>query len=463
MNRVLLLLPLCSLFFLSCHINTGESEYTKKSERSSPDKILSVSEVPEPDVDVFGIEENHDADIHIIRRNESLSTILRRYGLTSRQIHDLNNASAGTFDVRRMRAGRRLHLYTRADESAHSEELTHVVYEENQSDYIRFNISDSITVTRGSKPVEIKTRTVSGEINNSLYQALQRSNVDPQLTHRLAEVFAWQVDFYRIQRGDHFKVLFEEKLVDGQVAEIGRIKAAMFHHRNQDYYAFHYEQNGMDEYFDEEGNSMRRQFMAAPLNYSRISSRFTNRRYHPVLQRNMPHHGTDYAAPTGTPIRAVGEGVVTAARYGRNNGNFIRIRHNSTYETGYLHMSRFAEGIQSGVKVEQGQIIGYVGQTGLATGPHLCFRFWMNGEPVDPQRIELPPAEPIATEHRMDYLARQEELLNQLDEDPDSILNRPVTFALQIGYSGVLSGEHDTRSELMESAFDQIPHQTQDM
>ncbi|MGM0739562.1 MAG: M23 family metallopeptidase [Bacteroidota bacterium] len=171
-------------------------------------------------------------------------------------------------------------------------------------------------------------------------------------------------------------------------------------------------------------------------------ARFSNRRYHPVLKRNIPHHGTDYAAPVGTPIRAVGDGVITAARYGRNNGNYIRIRHNSVYETGYLHMSRFASGMQPGTEVEQGQVIGYVGATGLATGPHLCFRFWQHGQPVDPQRIDLPPAEPIQQKHHGAFAVRKRELLTKLGIEPDTVIVQPAIFAIQIGYNGVLS-EHN--------------------
>ncbi|MDG5767361.1 peptidoglycan DD-metalloendopeptidase family protein [Balneolales bacterium ANBcel1] len=394
----------------------------------------------EPRLDSFGIDEDFDVTVHSIRRNQSLSTILRNHGYSHRQIHELSIASRGVFDVRRIRAGRPLHLYSHTDETeGPAGNPAYIIYEENQLDYVRFEISDSITVVRGSKPKEVQTRLVSGEIRGSLYQTLRQLDVNPDLTYRLADVFAWQIDFYRIQPGDRFKVLYEEHLVDGRVIETGKIKAAIFTHWNQDYYAFHYRQNDMDEYFDEAGNSLRRQFMAAPLDYTRISSRFTNSRYHPVLNRNMPHHGTDYAAPVGTPIRAVGDGVVTTAGYGRNNGNFVRIRHNSIYETGYLHMSRFADGIRAGVTVNQGQVIGYVGATGLATGPHLCFRFWEHGQPVDPRRIDLPPADPIHTMHRMAFTDRKIGLLEELGLNPDSLITRPATLAGNIGYSGVLS------------------------
>lgn len=439
MTRLIQILILLVLAVTACEF-TGERSQT--SNISEPDVEETSQPVPEePVFNAFGIDESLDVATHTIRRNESLSAILRGHGITPAVIHEMSRASSGVFDVRRIRAGQPLHIYSRTD-STGSDRVAFVVYEDNHAEFIRFHLSDSIFVERDQKPFEIRTRLVDASITSSLYQTMRQIGVDPQLTHRLADVYAWQVDFYRIQPGDHFKVLFEERLIDGEVAEIGRVKAAIFTHRNQDFYAFHYRQNGQDEYFDAEGNSLRRQFMAAPLDYTRISSRFTNRRFHPVLKRNMPHHGTDYAAPVGTPIRAVGDGTITVARYDRNNGNYIRIRHNSIYETGYLHMSRFANGMQPGVQVEQGQIIGYVGQTGLATGPHLCFRFWEHGRPVDPRRIDLPPADPIQEEHRQSFSARKAQLRTELGFEDDAVLKPPAIFAIQMGYNGVLSSQN---------------------
>ncbi|MEX0681531.1 MAG: peptidoglycan DD-metalloendopeptidase family protein [Balneolales bacterium] len=437
MYRVLTILILGSFGLSSCDFRTAPSDSSATIHISDVQPEI-FDQDPAPILDAFGIDESLHVQTHYIRRHESLSSILRGRGLNSRQIYELSNASTEIFNVRRMQAGRPLHLYSTVDTTGNPQNITYVVYEENQTDYVKFSLNDSIFVTRQSKPVEIKTRLISEEIHGSVYETMSQAGIDHQLTHRLAEVFAWQIDFYRIRPGDHFKVLFEERYVDGEAAGIGRIKAAVFNHRGRDFYAFHFQQNEMDEYFDEEGNSLRRQFLAAPLDYSRISSRFTHRRYHPVLKRNMPHHGTDYAAPSGTPIRAVGDGEITLSRYDRNNGNYIRIRHNSVYETGYLHMSRFARGIQTGTKVEQGQIIGYVGASGLATGSHLCFRFWEHDRPVDPRSIDLPPADPIKHEHRVAYLNRRINLLNQLEINPDSVINQPVIFALDLGYSGIL-------------------------
>lgn len=435
MNRFCKTLALSVLFFslvVGCEFDGNRAH----SETELTDAIAEAASVQK---DVFGVDTSLNMETHVIRRNESLSQILGSRGFSGAQINALSHASSGIFDVRRIRAGRPLHLYTAANPSGDHQTITTLVYEESRTDFVRFEMGDSIAVVRDIRAIETRPRMVQGEIKSSLYEALRELDVDRQLTMRLADVFAWQVDFYRIQRGDHFQVLFEEQFIDDERVGVGRIKAALFNHRNEDYYAFHYVQNGINEYFDEYGNSMRRQFMAAPLDYTRISSRFSHSRFHPVLGRHMPHHGTDYAAPVGTPIRAVGDGVITTARYDRNNGNYVRIRHNSIYETGYLHMSRFADGIKSGVQVQQGQIIGYVGATGLATGPHLCFRFWQHGRPVDPHRIDLPPADPIHPEHLLTFAERRNRFIEEMGLQDRLSLEPPIQFAGNIGYSGFLN------------------------
>jgi murein DD-endopeptidase MepM/ murein hydrolase activator NlpD len=215
----------------------------------------------------------------------------------------------------------------------------------------------------------------------------------------LVDVYAWQIDFFRIQKGDWFKVIYEEKLVDGQPVGVGKILAVQFKHEGRQFQAYYFDQGSGTDYFDEEGNSLRKAFLKAPLNFTRISSRYTPRRFHPVQKRWKAHLGTDYAAPTGTPIQTVGDGVVVEAGYNSGNGNYVKVKHNGTYTTQYLHMSRIAKGMRKGAHVKQGQTIGFVGSTGLATGPHLCFRFWKNGKQVDALKVEIPPSEPIESEH----------------------------------------------------------------
>lgn len=405
----------------------SQSEEATADQTAGPDQASASNAVPatlidySPPADAYGIRLNaYDIEHQRVRRGQTLSTILSPRGVSHRTIHELSNAARGTFDLRRIQSGRKLSYYTNPETS----ELAYFVYHPNQREFVVFELQgeDGIHVRTGTKEVETKLTRIEGDIESSLYVSLMQAGASPALVNRLSEVYAWQVDFHRIMPNDHFAVVYEEEFIDGERVGIGSIEAALFHHRGEDYHAVYFEKkDGHGSYYDLEGNSLQREFLRAPLEYSRISSRFTNRRYHPVLGRNMPHHGTDYAAPTGTPIRAVGDGVIVHSAYDRNNGNYIRIRHNSTYETGYLHMSRRASGMQRGARVEQGQIIGYVGATGLATGPHLCFRFWQNNQPVDPYKVEIPPAEPVEEEYKAEFYEVRNQKIQLLFPDADSI------------------------------------------
>ncbi|TVQ13465.1 MAG: peptidase M23 [Balneolaceae bacterium] len=424
--RLLMLAPLCFLV-ASCITDVNETQYEPGIQG-----ITDVALVEEPVLDSFGIEaEKYDVHTYRIRRNDNLSGILTQYSISHPTVNGIVNASRGIFDVRRIVAGRPMHIYTSADSL---QRVEHIVYEHSYRDYVVFSLGEEITVRAEQKELEKRLRYVEGIINGSLYATLTEAGADPALVSEMASVFAWQVDFYRIQRGDSFRVLYEEELIEGIPVSIGKIKAAQLLHFGREYNAIHYVQDGRVEYFDTDGNSLRKAFLRAPLEYTRISSRFTNRRFHPILRRNIPHHGTDYAAPTGTPIRAVGDGVVTRSAFDRNNGNYVRIRHNSVYETGYLHMSRIANGIRPGASVSQGQIIGYVGSTGLATGPHLCFRFWKNGQPVDPHRVEMPSSDPIQNSHKLAFEMRRDHLLTLLDSGTS--VNEPPAWSISSQIAG---------------------------
>ncbi len=371
------------------------------AEPQIPVEPAAIEQVELP-TDVYGLPDlNYDVTERNVRRGETLSTILSAHGVNHRTIHDITVASADVFNVRRINAGRTIRFY-KDEESGH---LDYFVYIPERSSFVVFNLTgETPEVYRDERAQSVEVQRIEGTIEGSLYLSLMEQGGSPALVSALAQVFAWQVDFYRIQRGDSYKVVYEEYFIDDEPAGIGRIKAAYFNHRGREYHGIYFVQgDGRGTYFDLEGNSLQKAFLRAPLDYTRISSRFTNRRYHPVLRRNMPHHGTDYAAPVGTPIRAVGDGQIVHSGYDRNNGNYIRIRHNSVYDTGYLHMSRIAGGMRRGAQVRQGDVIGFVGATGLATGPHLCFRFWQNGQPVDPYRVEMPPSEPIDEAYLAEY------------------------------------------------------------
>jgi murein DD-endopeptidase MepM/ murein hydrolase activator NlpD len=248
-----------------------------------------------------------------------------------------------------------------------------------------------------------------------LYESVLAAGGTAQLVNKLADIYAWRLDLNRIQPGDQFKLIFEEKQVNGITISYGALKAAFFEHNGQPLYAIGFDQgNGMG-YFDQDGKSFKKAFLKEPLEYSRVSSRFNLNRFHPVQKRFKAHLGTDFAAPRGTPIRSVGDGVIVEAAYTSGNGYYVKIKHNQTYTTQYLHLSKFAKGIRPGKRVLQEQTIGYVGSTGLATGPHLCYRLWKNGKQVDALRVKLPLAEPVRPKNRPAFFATKVEVIKRME------------------------------------------------
>ncbi|MEQ9105328.1 MAG: peptidoglycan DD-metalloendopeptidase family protein [Rhodothermales bacterium] len=336
-----------------------------------------------------------------IPRNATFSDLLTPYGVPYERIVTLAQDSRSTFDVRRLKSARPYRVYM--NDSTNT--ARYLVYEPNVTSYVVFDLAGSGTVRLVDRPVETRLRTVEGTITSSLYVTLMQQDIHPAVATRMSEVFAWQIDFYRIQKGDSFRIIFEEEYIGDEAVGVGDILAARFKHFGSDFYAFRYvnEEADLDEHYDQDGNSLRKAFLIAPVEYSRISSGYSGRRFHPVQKRYKAHLGTDYAADRGTPIKATGDGIVTEATFGQYNGNYVKIRHNSTYTTQYLHMSRIASGMRPGVKVKQGQVIGYVGATGLATGNHVCYRFWMNGQQVDHRRLDIPSVGPIPDSHRASF------------------------------------------------------------
>ncbi len=376
---------------------------------------------------LYGINiDNFEIIEGTIKRNQNLSGILTQYNVSMTTIDLLARNFKDVFDVRKIATNKKYTVMVGQD-SLKTAKL--FVYEPNPLEYVVFNLSDSMDVYKEARKVDTVVLHTSGIINSSLYNTIIDAGATPTLASNLSDVFAWQIDFFRIQKGDRFKVVYEEYQVEGERVGTGKILAAYFEHFNNPYYGVHFDHDGTVGYFDETGNSLKKAFLKAPLNYSRISSRFTNSRYHPVLKRSRPHHGVDYAAPTGTPIQSIGDGVIEQASFSGGNGNYVRIKHNSVYTTGYLHLSKFGPGIKAGVRVKQGQVIGYVGTTGLSTGPHLCFRVWMNGKPVNPLSIQSPPSEPIKEEHKAVFNLIMQEKINMLNniyysEPQDEIVAR---------------------------------------
>lgn len=365
-----------------------------------------------------------------VRYGETLSDLLRSRGISPRTVADFRSAAGETFDVDQLRAGDAYRFYESVDAPG---ELRYLVYEPDPTTYVVFDLTAPIDVIVGRHPVRTAQRAVAGVVERSLYESLQETDAPIAVALELSEVFAWQVDFYRIQPGDRYKVIYEQRRVQGQPVGVGRILGAYFEHADTSFYAVYFDQGNGGDYFDGQGRSLRKQFLKAPLQFQRISSRYSRSRYHPVANEYRAHLGTDYAAAPGTPVRSVGDGTVAVAGYDRANGRWVKIRHNGTYSTGYLHLSGIADGIREGVEVRQGEVIGYVGSTGLATGPHLHYHFWKNGRAVDPTTVELPPSEPIDEEYRPAYERRRAdvvETLEQISYPQNRELTGPLALAL---------------------------------
>jgi len=270
----------------------------------------------------------------------------------------------------------------------------------------------------GEKPTTVEKKLAHGTIASNLWDAMLENNINPMMSIELSEIYAWSIDFFGLKKGDQFFVIYEERFLDSTSVGIEKIQAALFNHQNKDFYAIYFVQDDNGTYFDEDGGSLRREFLKAPLKYNRISSRFSKNRFHPVLKIYRPHSGIDYAAPEGTPVYSVGDGVVIKKGYQKNGaGNYVKIKHNSVYTTQYAHLKAFSKGLKNGDHIVQGQLIGYVGRTGYATGPHLDFRFFKNGEAVDPLKVDAPPVEPIKKINREEFEKLKVEFLHVLDKD----------------------------------------------
>ena len=350
---------------------------------------------------------------HTIASGESFGALLGKRGIGTAQIYKIAAAVENDFNVRRIRAGIEVQFAT-GDSSLFP---AFFIYPESKYEYWIIGLQDSIYAKKVEKEREVRRRAISGTIDDALYLSVGRSGGTQALAMSLVEVYAWTIDFFRLQKGDAFSVIYEEEYVDDTVyVGFKSIVAANLTHMGNDFYSFPYENElGFHDYYDEEGRSLRKTFLRAPLNFTRISSRYSGRRFHPVQKRWKAHLGTDYAAPTGTPIMTTADGVIIAAQYTSANGNYVKVRHNSTYATQYLHMSKIKPGIRNGVKVKQGDVIGYVGSTGLATGPHVCYRFWANGRQVDPYKQKLPDAKPLTADRMEAYQSYMTRLKVELD------------------------------------------------
>lgn len=332
-----------------------------------------------------------------IQSGDNFTAWMGRLGLPSANSYPLLQACGETFDVRKMRAGNSYEAYYTADSLRL---LQYVVYHNNRLDMTIFRCFDSLAVWKYTKPTEKVRRYADVTIESSLIADMIAGGSSTAAAYKLADIYAWTVDFFGLQKGDRFRMIYDEIMCDGEAMDVDTVFFALCNHAGKEFPAIMYDQgDGGNRYWNEKGESLKKAFLKAPLNFTRISSGYTTHRLHPVTRKVQPHLAVDYAAPTGTPVWSIGDGVVLSAGYSGAAGNMIKIKHNGTYTTAYLHLSKYASGIKAGAHVRQGQIIGYVGSTGRSTGPHLDFRVYKNGSPINPLKMESPSAEPIKKEN----------------------------------------------------------------
>jgi murein DD-endopeptidase MepM/ murein hydrolase activator NlpD len=369
-----------------------------------PGKLEVLQEQPQE----AGIIYRYGLPVHLfevvtgtVRPNQMLSKVLDDLGVGEKTINSIVEKARGIFDVRKFKTGNKYFGFFSKDDSLSN--LAYLVYENDPANYVVIQLADSIKVWSGENKIDTVRRNFAASIQTSLWNAFTDHKANPVLAHNLSEIYAWSIDFFGLQQGDSLRVVYDALYIDSTCIGIGKIHGAWFRHMNSDYWAIPYTQDGSETFFDNDGKNLRKAFLKAPLKFSRISSRFSSSRIHPILKIARPHYGVDYCAPAGTPVHAIGDGVIVKAGRDGASGNMLRIKHNSTYTTAYLHLRSFASGIKPGSHVKQGDVIGYVGSTGLSTGPHLDFRFYKNDSPVDPLRVESPTADPIKKENLTSY------------------------------------------------------------
>jgi len=400
MNKIFLTL-IISILLISC----GE----KKPE------LIPAEIVKEKIIKQFGFTlNNYTVKRDTVKSGDSFGSILEDNNLFYPQIYNIVQKAKKVFDVRRINIGKPYSVLFSKDSLKTPQVF---IYQPNLIDYVVVSLTDSLWAEKKSKAVKLVEFEAEGKITSSLSETMEEKKLSPLLSNELSEIYAWTIDFFRLEKGDNFKVIYSSKFVDDSISVgLNRIHSAYFEHRGKPYYAIEFEtdaKKGLVEYFDENGKNLRRAFLRAPVQFSRISSRYNLKRKIAFYGRVRPHRGTDFAAPRGTPIRATASGTVTKSSYTRSNGNYVKIKHNGTYSTQYLHMDK--RGVKVGQFVNQGDYIGTVGMTGNTSGPHVCYRFWKNGKQVDPLRQKLPEAKPISNELKEKYLVHMAPIKKQLD------------------------------------------------
>ena len=382
--------------------------------KSEPKKITQAQK-SRPVIEQFGFNFN---DFNVlndtIHRGDTFGSIIDNQNIGDKQVYDIIEKARDSFDVRIIRIGKPFILLRSKDRF---KKLQVFIYQPDRSNYYVIDLRDSVVVHKKARPISVKQRTIAGKLDGSLSEALNKQGVDGALANKLTKVYAWSIDFFKLKKGDKFGVTFTERYIDDTIYDgVDSLKAAFFEYKGKLIYAFPFAQNersGKLDYYDEHGKALKNFFLKAPLKFVNITSRFTKHRFHPVQLRWKAHKGTDYAAPTGTPIMTTANGIVEQTGYTAGNGNFVKVKHDRTYSTQYLHMSKIL--VRRGQRVNQGSIIGRVGSTGLATGPHVCYRFWKNGVQVDALKLKLPNSQTMDRKNLPRFMAQMKPLKRELD------------------------------------------------
>lgn len=403
--RKKILLFLLSIFIISCNKTEEEEIIVSKP------KLKLVE---------FGFN-IHDFNIvnDTIKSGDTFGSLIEKQNLNGREVYDIVAKVKDTFDVRSIQKGK---PYTILRSKDRTNKIQVFIYQPDKLNYFLIDFRDSIAAYKKARPLSFKIRTIAGALNGSLSETLQNLKVDPDLATRISKIYAWSIDFFKLKKGDEFALKFTERYINDTIYDgVDSLKAAFFEYKGKKVYAFPFAPEGntkKQQYFDEEGKTLKNFFLKAPLKFVNITSRFAKNRFHPVQLIWKAHKGTDYAAPTGTPIMTTASGIVEQAGFTTGNGNFVKVKHDKTYSTQYLHMSKIL--VRRGQRVTQGQVIGKVGSTGLATGPHVCYRFWKNGVQVDALRLNLPTSSPMDSRYRQKYMAYMNPLKRELDSVSDA-------------------------------------------
>lgn len=395
MATFLLIVTIISLFFYPQDgveiVAAVEDEVEEVVEKKEPAFLYDIC------VDDLIVEQKKVAN------GESLTTILSRFGFSSRDIYDIERKSKGIFNARSIMKGAK---YTTLSSKDDSVKLQYLIYNISPTKYVEYSFVDSLSISCINRKIDVKRKSLNVLISSSLWESIASAGGDPALAVHIEDIFQWTINFSGIRGGDSFSLIYNENYVDNEMIGIGDIIALSYTQKGRCKYAFLHKQGKKSAYWDENGMSLKRAFLKAPLRFSRISSKFTYRRMHPVHKVYRAHTGVDYAAPSGTPVLSMADGIVTDKFYNNGGGNTIKIKHhihNGTYSTGYLHLRGFAKGIRKGKRVSQGEVIGYVGSTGVSTGPHLDFRIWKHGKPIDPLKFNGGSGEPLFGDEKKLY------------------------------------------------------------